>query len=256
MAEVVELFGAPGAGKSSLVGVLDGRRVAGRRIIAAERLVRVARVGSPSAVSPGAPGSAGLPRRVLERLVRRARTTEERQQMLAARLSDWSPLVDLLRDAPLGREGMDPIGLLRAPGWMLATLEARALADAASDDLLVVIGEGFVQRARLLCGDDPDAAQLDRFVTAVPAARLQVHLTAEADGLVERLQRRSSTNERHRGLDAAGLAASVQRDAALLSALAARLRGRGDAVLDISTSSGDPLRSADLVLERLASVLA
>jgi hypothetical protein len=256
MAEVVELFGAPGTGKSSLVGALDGRRVGGRRIVAAERLLRVARFGGSSAVRPGMREGAGLPRRVLERLIRRDRTTEERQQLLADRLPDWSPLFALLRDAPLGREGMDPIGQLHAPGWMLATLEARALADAAPDDLVVVIGEGFVQRARLLCGDEPGSAELDRFVAAVPPARLQVHLTTDVDALVARLERRGRTIDRHRGLDAARLAASVTRDAALVAELAVRLRGRGDVVLELATSTGGPIDGAGAVIEHLAAMLA
>ena len=253
MAEVVELFGAPGTGKSSIAGALDGRRIAGRRVVAAERLRRVARRAAGT-VSPGAPAGAPLPRRVLERLVRRDRTTEERRQLVEDR-TDWSGLLGLLLDAPLGREGPDPLALLQAPGWMLATLEARALADAAPDDLIVVLDEGLVQRVRLVCGDAPDDARLARYVAALPPARLQVHLTADTGTLVARLQARERTIDRHRGLDAAALATTVARDASLLASVAAELRGRGDTVLDVSTASGDPEDAVRAVLDQLASAL-
>jgi len=271
MAEVVELFGAPGTGKSSLVGALDGRRVAGRRIVAAERLLRVARRGPSGAVVPGAGTGAGHIRRLVERLVRRDRTTAELRGLVTARRTDWAPLLDLLDDAPLGRrtgrgmgpgpgpgtgrEGTDPLAALRAPGWLLATLEARALADAAADDLVVVLGEGFVQRARLVCGDLPDAADMDRFVAAVPPAALQVHLTADPSVLVARLQARGRTIDRHAELDASGLAASVERDALLLTQLAARLDARGDAVLALETTAVRTQRSAESVIEHLATAL-
>jgi hypothetical protein len=238
------------------VAALDGRRLDGRRIVAAERLLRVARLGPATAVTPGAPADARFARRVLDRLTRRDRTPDERREVLAERRTDWSALLNLLGEAPLGREEADPLATLRTPGWVLETFEVRALADAAPDDLVVVLGEGFVQRGRLFCGNQPDDARLDRFVAAVPPATLQVHVTADVGILVRRLQQRSRVNDRHVGLGTSDLAKSVERDAELLELLAARLRTRGDAVLEVPTVIGEQSSSADTVVERLATVLA
>jgi hypothetical protein len=274
MAEVVELFGAPGTGKSSLVRALDGRRVGGRSIVAGERLLRVARRSGPpaagasgsagAALTPGAPLAAGALQRLVERASRRDRTPAERRALVASRREDWSDLLALLRDAPLGRDGVDPLQMLHAPAWLVATFELRALADAADDRFVVVIGEGFAQRARLVCGDRPDAAALARCVAALPAAGLQVHLQADPEVLVGRLRSRERVIDRHIGLDAAALAASVARDARLLADVADLMRARGDDVLDVTTAAApgapagvregtsDASDGVRLVVERLA----
>lgn len=251
MAQVVELFGAPGTGKSTLLRALDGRRIGGRRVVAVGRLRRVARRGPSDRSAAGAPIGSGPARRIMERLLSRDRTTEELATLLARRTADWSAILALLTDAPLGRGSTDPFEPLRAPGWLRVTLENRALADAAPDDLVVVLDEGLAQRVRILCGDAPDAARLARFAVTLPPATLQVHLTADTGTLVARAQRRDRTIYRHRGLDVPGLAASVERDAALLATVAETLRGRGDAVLELATSMLDPEDAARTVITRL-----
>lgn len=255
MAQVVELFGAPGTGKSTLLRALDGRRVGGRRIVAVGRLRRVARSGRASGIAAGAPEGSGLARRIIERLRSRDRTTEELDGLLTARTADWSGMLELLADAPLGHGSSDPLEPLRAPGWLRITLENRALADAASDDLVVVLDEGIAQRVRILCGEAPEPARLGRLVAAMPPAALQVHLTTDPATLVARTQQRGRTLSRHRGLGPVDLAASLDRDTALLASVAEALRVRGDAVLDLSTSTLDPEEGARAVSAWLATEL-
>lgn len=249
MADIVELFGAPGTGKSSLVRALDGRTADGRRIAAGQRLLRVGR--RDAAATPGAPLAATGAARLVERVLRRERTPAERRSLLAARRTDWADLLAVLRASPFGRDGDDPLATLHAPAWFAATLELRALAESADDGLVVVLDEGFAQRARLVCGDAPDAALLDRYVAAIPAAMLQVHLTASPDVLLDRLGSRARTIDRHAGLDGDALRGATARDAALLVELAERLNDRGDAVMTIPTDTVNADAAADAVVERL-----
>ena len=212
MASVIELFGAPGTGKSSTVRALEGRHVAGRRIVGADRLLRVAR-GRPF-------GS----------LLRRDLTPGERRRELAARGQDWAGLLSIVRDAPLGRDADDPLRPLHAPGWLAATLELRALADAAPADVVVVLDEGLVQRAPIVCGADPDDETLARYLRALPPPVLHVHLTQDPAVLVARLRGRGRVIDRHVGLDDGRLIDSVRDDLRLLARCAAGLAAAGAAV--------------------------
>jgi len=212
MASVIELFGAPGTGKSSTVRALEGRHVAGRRIVGADRLLRVAR-GRPF-------GS----------LLRRDLTPGERRRELAARGQDWAGLLSIVRDAPLGRDADDPLRPLHAPGWLAATLELRALADAAPADVVVVLDEGLVQRAPIVCGADPDDETLARYLRALPPPALHVHLTQDPAVLVARLRGRGRVIDRHVGLDDGRLIDSVRDDLRLLARCAAGLVAAGAAV--------------------------
>jgi hypothetical protein len=254
MAQVVELFGAPGTGKSSLVRALDGRRVAGRTLVAAQRLTRVPRVGR---IRTGPVRLAGRTRltRTLTALLTRELTPGERRAALARRRDDWSALLELIASAPLGRDDADPLRGLHAPGWLAASLELRALADAAPDGLVVLLDEGLVQRSALACGVDPDDATLDRYLERLPPATLHVHLTADPSALVARLRARTRVIDRHAGLDDAGLGASVVSDTALFARAAGRLAGSGHDLLAADTSAVAVGTLADDVARRLGATL-
>lgn len=236
MAPVIELFGAPGTGKSSLVRALDGRRVAGHRVVAADRLVRVPRRGPVGA------------------LLRRDLTPAERRRALAAREADWGALLDLVRDAPLGRGDGDPFRPLHAPGWLATSLELRALADAASDDVVVVLDEGLVQRVTVVCGADPDDAALGRFLRALPRPALHVHLAQSPSELVRRLRGRTRVIDRHAGLDDVALAAAVDADLRLMARCAEGLTTIGVPVRAV-TIDGDPSSTAADVLAAIAEAV-
>ena len=221
MAQVVELFGAPGTGKSSLARALDGRRVSDRRLVAAGRLLRIPRS------------------RRLGRVLRRDLTPAERRQALAERREDWAELLSIIESAPLGRDvAGDALRVLHAPGWLATTLELRALADAAPDDVIVVIDEGLVQRAPIVCGPQATDIELERFLRSLPRALLQVHLVHDPTALVRRLRGRARTIDRHVGLDDGQLEDSVRADTALLERCAEMLRSLGAPVSSPDTGSG------------------
>ena len=228
MAHVVELFGAPGSGKSSLLRALDGRDVAGRRIVAAERLTRVPRAG------------------LLGRLRDRELTPAERRAALAARADDWSELLAMAAAAPTALVD-DPLRALHATGWLAATLELRALADAAPDEVVVVLEEGLVQRAPVVCGPAPDGAMLVRYLCALPTTALHVHLREDPATLVGRLRGRDRVIDRHVGLDDDALLGSVVHDAVLLARCAAALDTAGQPVLATAGGRGTAAIADDVV---------
>ena len=233
MAHVVELFGAPGSGKSSLLRALDGRGVAGRRIVAAERLTRVPRAG------------------LLGRLRDRDLTPAERRAALAARADDWSELLAMAAAAPTALAD-DPLRALHATGWLTATLELRALAHAAPDDVVVVLDEGLVQRSAVVCGPAPDDATLDRYLRALPTTALHVHLREDPATLVGRLRGRDRVIDRHVGLDDDALLGSVTVDAVLMARCAAALDAAGHRVLASTGGRGTGAVTGDVVDALLA----
>ncbi len=244
MAQVVELFGAPGTGKSSLVRALDGRRVAGRTLIAAQRLTRVARAGR------GTIGQrwAALP---LDRLLRRDLTPGERRRVLSERREDWSALLELIADAPVGRDELDPLRGLHASGWLAASLELRALADEAPAGFVVLLDEGLIQRTPLVCGIDPDDAALDRYLARIPQVVLHVHLSANSGALIARLRGRDRVIDRHVGLGDGQLGASVAADSGLFQRVSERLATCGHEVLQLDTSEASLGALADEITGRL-----
>jgi hypothetical protein len=247
MAEVVELFGAPGTGKSSLLRALDGRRVGGRRIVSAQRLLRVRRSGPLGMLRP------------------RDATPAERRAALAERREDWADLLELIAAAPLGRDPSshgaggeehraDPLRALHAPGWLAASLELRALAVSAPDALVVLLDEGLVQRTGIVLGPDPDPSHLDRYVRALPPALLHLHLHAGPTTVMARLGARARVIDRHAGLDGDGLVASVTADLDLYERTARALASAGQPVVGLGTDDAER-QVADEAHRRIVAAL-
>ncbi len=262
MAQVVELFGAPGTGKSSLVAALDGVKVAGRTLIDARRLTRVARVTRGVAwrrghVTGRAQGSlvgvaSGGPLGRVQAALGRALTPEERRAALARRRGDWAALLEIVGSSPLGRDGDDPLRTLYGPGWLATSLELRALADEASGDIVVLLDEGLVQRTSLVCGYSPDDVTLHRFLDRIPPAALQVHLSAVTGAILPRLHERDRVIDRHVGLGDDALTASVVADGALFARAAAHLASRAHPVLRLDSA----VTSLDGLVDEVAAALA
>lgn len=254
MAHVVELFGAPGTGKSSLVRALVGRHIGSGRIVGPDDLTRAPR-GGP-----------------IGRLLSRDLTPSERRAALAARRDDWAELLGLIATSPIGRDvtsasgpsaaaavRADPLRALHAPGWVAHSLQLRALADAAPDDMIVVLDEGLVQRAPVVCGDDADAAALTRYLGLLPRATLHVHLTAEPAVLLARLRDRARIIDRHAGLDDAAMGAEVGADLDRFARIAGLLEMGGAPLrrcsTDRSSSSTGPSDLGAAVIGLIAQAL-
>jgi hypothetical protein len=242
MAHVVELFGAPGTGKSSLMRALSGRRAGGRRIVGAEQLIRVPR------------------RRPIGRLWPRELTPGERRAALADRRDDWAELLGMIAASPIGspvgRAAADPLRVLHAPGWVADSLQLRALAAAAPDDLVVVLDEGLVQRAPVVCGEDPDDATIADYLRRLPPAALHVHLTADPATLLARLRGRERVIDRHVGLADDALVREVAADLARFTRIAGLLEAQGAPLLR-SATDGDAEDDvdSDAVVERIVQAL-
>ena len=253
MATIVELVGTPGSGKSTLATALIGRRIGGRPVIGGDELLRS---GGSGIVSRGA------------RLVRALRDGSSARPGPDAALEDWAAtrtsLLELIGERPLGTDVPDPdtvtaqLRRLRAPAWLLATLELHALAAAAPRDAVVVLHEGLLQRTGIVCGSDPGAALLDDYVArcceASPEVELVVHLVCTPGRCAERVRAREATgvvNRRHVGLDDAALADDLAMQGVLLDRAVDAARRHGRHVLEVRTEAAAPASVAESVAASL-----
>lgn len=242
MVNALELFGPPGVGKSAVSEAIDGRRVSDRRVIAVHRLLRVPRIQGFEAVVRNIPYPTGLIGRVALRLLSRDLGARGRRALLEDRSARWSELFAILASSPLERESpphhrlaTDPIRVLEVPGWVLSSLEQRALAETSPHGLIPVVSEGLVQRTTIVCGRDPEDAQLRRYVDALPPAGLYVRLHAPIETLVARLRERDRIIYRHAGLDPSQLEEAVAEDDRLFERCEAALRSSGARVVSVAT---------------------
>jgi hypothetical protein len=256
MAQVIELFGAPGAGKTSVAQALDGLRLDGRVLVAAQRLTRVPRRGGALPPRPARRAPNGPLLRPLDRLLRRDLTPAERRAALASCPEELRAIARRLADEPTagaGDDAADPVLRLQRSEIALTALLHRTLAAAAADDLIVVLDEGLMQRIRLAHGAATDDAVLRDFVTELPATLLHVHLHVDPDVAAARLDSRARVTGRHAALDTAGRAASVADDAALYARVAAILREQSPTrVLDVDTGDASPDATAGRIVAALA----
>jgi hypothetical protein len=257
MAGVIELVGAPGAGKSTLAGALVGSSSSGRSLVAADALNRLPRL----------PQFARFVRRrrvvthgVLDALLTRQLLPSERRAALRDRAEAWRPLLEFLADRTIGAD--EPrvghvaalLRRLEAPVWLLHTLELHALAPIAPPDALVVVEEGLLQRTAMVCGPTPTDEVLDAYLSRLPPIDLAVHLRATPATLVDRVERRREAgrvNTRHDGLSRAELERSVQADLTLLARVIERHRALGGAVLELDSGDAAADELVRLVIERL-----
>lgn len=223
MARIVELVGAPGVGKSTLLGALAGRHLGdGRRVRTPLDLRRVPRRGVPG------PLDRRVPRPVDPRLVRR---------LLADRTDRWAPFLDHVV-ATGGPVDEAPLRRLQSLSWTLTTLELLALAEDRPDGEVVVLDEGPLQRALTLLGVDADGRDLARHVATAPATDLVLHLRTDADELDRRVVARARggrVTARHAGLATSDRRAAEADEVRLLAEVAdgVAAAGREVAVLDL-----------------------
>lgn len=217
MARTVEVLGAPGVGKSTLVGAADGVRVT------ADAVIRDARAALRSRRLPGVLGALP-PFRRWTRDPDPARRTEA----LARRAAEWEVFLRACADATPAL-AVDPLVRLARIDWLLRSLELAALAEEHPTDEWLLLDEGPAQRA--LGTPDPAA-----FAALVPAPTAVV-LISGADPVVgPRLAGRAEAGTatlRHRRLGPAAALASSRDDAAVLATVTRVLGDRGVPVLQL-----------------------
>jgi hypothetical protein len=231
MSKMIELVGAPGAGKSTLARELVGRRL-GRsrhRVVSATALLRRPSRRLPASLAP---------------LVRRPLDAVDRREALTRMAPDWQDFLDLCADSSANGPSIDALRMLYSSSWLLTTLELTALARERSSVApeVILLEEGLVQRALAVLGPEPAAGHLSRFVATVPSADVVVHLTVPHELLIERVQYRASVGRvipRHAGLRPDELAASLRADVALLQQVTSGLRQRGVTVVEASAEDVD-----------------
>jgi hypothetical protein len=272
MAALIELVGAPGTGKSTLVDALVTGRGArrpsvGPPLVDATRLVRAPR-RAPRGEVPAWPVTGGpLVRgladvRGLSRLVLRVRDRAELWGLLATRHADWGEFLALTR-AAAADDHRDPAFRALASGWLAQTLQLRALADRVDDPVVCLLAEGLVQRRLTVLGSpaDPlvlfDPGRVATYLATMPLPGAVVHLTAAPDVVAARLAARSAQGGsivRHAGLDDARRAALTRADTEALAEAVAAVASRGVRVVTIDTGVDDLASSVARVRALAAAI--
>jgi len=262
MAQVVEFVGPPGSGKSSVAAALSGRRLGSRTVVGIEAVTLRPRSSLPLAqlVHGATMRRSGRAASTLDRMLCQAVPADERAASLAGRADEWRPLLDFLAGRTLGTDVTDPMATassvrrLYAPLWLTQTLEARALAEDAPDGLVVVMHEGLLQRAGVVCGRAPDEVQLAQYARLVPPLAAVVHLRCSTGLLVERvLGRRASGSEnvRHIGLDERELQELLDWESALLARTVQAYRLAGGRTIVLDADEDGPAVLADRIARAL-----
>ncbi len=272
MAPLIELVGAPGTGKSTLVAALVAGRGArrpdvGPPLVDAARLVRAPR-GAPAGSVPAWPVTGGVVTRALadvrglSRLVLRVRDRAELWGLLARRHDEWGEFLALTR-AAAADDHRDPAFRALVSGWLAQTLQLRALADRVADPVVCVLAEGLVQRRLTVLGSpvDPavvfDPGRVAAYLATLPVPAGLVHLTAAGEVLEARLAARAAEGRaivRHAGLDDERRAAASRADAAALADAVAAVAARGVPVVTVDTGAQDLAASVRAVRGLAASL--
>ena len=247
---MVELSGAPGSGKSTLVRWLSGRAVIGpagvrRRLVPADLLSL-----HPRPAFRGLSRTLGRPD-VMGLLARHP-------SLRAAMLTDaHGPTTDVPSAAvlPEGWEALfrsagasgadDPRGdaeyRARARTWVLATHRSSRAGLEAPDGLLPILDEGTVQRSLTVLGSTAGAGSAEAVHGLLAPGTLVVHLAVPDEVLVERALRRREHGEApelHRSMTTSQIADTVRSDAVALSGVVDGLERLGIEVVRVTQRSG------------------
>ncbi len=271
MSGFIELCGAPGVGKSTLVAALAGRRVflpgghatGAVTLLPADRLTCVPR--SPfRLLGPAMGGRAGLAalaaRPRLARLMTRALSVEE----IATRMPLASGTTgDLLADLPLPAADdprADPSYRDAALGWLEDTLRILQLAAELPAGVVALLGEGVVQRTVSLLGASASETETARLVARLPRPVAVVHLVAAPELIERRARARAAaglTPQLHAGRDVEQAVGVALGDADAIARVVAGLARTGVPLVDVPVGGdGSPDESADARADESADVLA
>lgn len=253
MSGFIELCGAPGVGKSTLVRALCGRSLgsggSAQVLLPAELLGAVPRHGlgwsAPLLRDPA-------------RVARLARLPAG-QRLLVARSASGPADLDG-RGVAGGHEFVlqglpspgtdDPrseVGYRAAAlGWARGTLHLTHAARGLPDRVVLLLDEGVVQRSVSLVGAGATDASRAMVVERFPTPALVVHLVGTAALLEERAEHRLAAGRAprlHSGLDAERVHELVRSDAAAIDATVRLIEERGVAVVRVIVDGRTPRRA-------------
>jgi len=261
MMRFIELCGAPGSGKTTLMRSLSGSRIERIRaepygLIGRDRLWQRPR----ALVRPVAPLlRASAVRLALARspVASRLLLTDDADRLLGAwrgsgpdRMPSGPGAAQSIRAAVRALEEAgeilvdDPRGApdyrRRVVGWLEETLAAAALADALPSGLVAVLDEAGVQRSVSLLGAGASDAHLARILGLLPRPLALVHLSVDPEVADRRtaerlLDGRAPVLQSGRSEEEA--IASVRRDAVAIRRAVAIVRGLGTPVLELDAAA-------------------
>ena len=252
---IVEMLGAPGAGKTTMVtAVEEGCRAAGRVPFTIERAARCFAA-----------------RTVLGRVANRVLPDrfERRAQWVVYRLaSGWHTLrfavvhrrltrylLDSQRDRPAAADAKHR----RVVYWYLRMMGSYGfLRSKAAPDEVIVIDEGFVHRAVQLHAsavESPAAAQIAEYVAVLPRPDVVVHVNASPVTCWRRVQARGAwVRLSHRS--PAEIEGFVQHAHETVALVRVELDRQGWPVLEVDNDDEDPAEAATILARALTSLLA
>jgi len=237
MTAILELLGAPGAGKSTLADALLDRSTRPERpclrhpdeVIGAPRLAAGRKVdGVLRELSGRLPARAsGLARDALWR-----RTAPDYLKILSR---EHGGFLDIVAHAT--PPTADAAYVLRWQQWPHATLEHHVLLrDVPESDCTVVVEEGLVMRANTVCAGDESLAA--RYFATQPLPDVLVVLKVHPEEALARLQGRGKRPLlRHQNRSDASILTDLERTARLVDTAVDVLKGRGLDVLVLDATS-------------------
>lgn len=251
---IVEMLGAPGAGKTTMVAAVEeGCRAAGRTPFTIERAARCFAA-----------------RTLLGRLAARVlpHRFERRAQWAVFRLaSGWHTLrfavahhglTRYLLASQRGRPAAADAKGRRVVYWYLRTMGSYGfLRSKAAPDEVIVIDEGFVHRAVQLHAsavESPTASQIAGYVAVLPRPALLVHVDASPATCWRRVQARGAwARLSHRS--SAEIERFVEHAHEAVTLLRAELDRQGWPVLEVDNDDEDPGEAATVLARALTPLL-
>lgn len=254
MGVIIEMLGAPGAGKTTMIGAVeDGCRDAGRTPFTIERAAR----RFAARTLPGRLASRVVP----DRFDRRA------QWAVYRLVSGWHTvrfavvhrrLALYLLHSQRGRPAAADARGRRVVYWYLRMMGSYGfLRSNAAPDEVIVIDEGFVHRAVQLHAsavESPTASQIAEYVAVLPRPDLVVHVCASSAACWRRVQARGAwARLSHRS--PADIERFVQHAHSTVTLLRAELDRQEWPVLEVDNDSEDPTEAAATLTRALSPLL-
>lgn len=250
MTAILELLGAPGAGKTTLTDALLNRatRPERPRLRHPDEMMGVPRVRAGRKVDGVLRELSGrLPARA-SGIARDALWRRSAPDFLSVLAREHMGFLDVVAHATPPQA--DPDYVLRWRQWPHATLEHHVLLRGIPEtDCTVVVEEGLVMRANTVCAGDEALAA--RYFATQPLPDALVALKVRPEEALARLQGRGKKPLlRHQNRSEASILEDLRRTARLVDTAVDVLRGRGLDVLVLDATASLPANRR-IVLDHL-----